>query len=55
MTKLAFFNVDEKEQVVLSKAFEREKTFELSFRQKPIDIHTATIAKDADGIGIFIK
>ncbi len=55
MTKLAFFNVDEKEQVILSKAFEKEKTFELSFCQKPIDIHTATIAKDADGIGIFIQ
>ncbi|MBW1933519.1 MAG: hydroxyacid dehydrogenase, partial [Deltaproteobacteria bacterium] len=55
MTKLAFFNVDENEQFILSKVFEREKTFELSFRQKPIDIHTATIAKDADGIGIFIQ
>lgn len=55
MTKLAFFNVDEKEQAVLLRAFEEEKAFELSFCQKPIDIHTATIAKDADGIGIFIQ
>jgi D-lactate dehydrogenase len=55
MTKLAFFNVDEKEQAVLLKAFEEEKTFELSFRQKPLDVHTATIAKDADGMGIFIQ
>lgn len=55
MTKLAFFSVDEKEQAVLLKVFEGEKRFELSFRQKPIDIHTATIAKDEDGIGIFIQ
>ena len=55
MTKLAFFNVDEKEQAVLLKAFEGEKAFELSFRQKPLDVHSATIAKDADGIGIFIQ
>ena len=55
MTKLAFFNVDEKEQAVLLKAFEGEKAFELSFRQKPLDVHTATIAKDADGMGIFIQ
>jgi D-lactate dehydrogenase len=55
MTKLAFFNVDEKEQAVLLKAFEGEKAFELSFRQKPLDVHTVTIAKDADGMGIFIQ
>jgi D-lactate dehydrogenase len=55
MTKLAFFNVDEKEQAVLLKAFEEEKAFELSFYQKPFDVYTATIAKDADGMGIFIQ
>jgi D-lactate dehydrogenase len=55
MTKLAFFNVDEKEQAVLSKAFDGKKEFELSFRQNPLDIHTLTIAKEADGIGIFIQ
>jgi D-lactate dehydrogenase len=55
MIKLAFFNVDEKEQAILSRTLEKEKTFELSFRQEPIDIHTADIAKDAAGIGIFIQ
>jgi D-lactate dehydrogenase len=55
MTKLAFFNVDEKERAVLLKAFEGEKAFELNFRQKPLDVHTVTIAKDADGMGIFIQ
>lgn len=55
MTKLAFFNVDEKEQAVLSKAFDGKKAFELSFRQNPLDIHTLTIANEADGIGIFIQ
>ena len=55
MTKLTFFNVDEKEQAVLLKAFEGEEAFELNFRQQPLDVHTVTIAKDADGIGIFIQ
>jgi D-lactate dehydrogenase len=55
MTKLAFFNVDEKEQAVLSKEFAGEKTFELRFNQKSLDKHTACIAKEAGGIGIFIQ
>ncbi len=55
MTKLTFFNVDEKEQAVLLNAFDGEKTFELSFRQESLNMHTATIAKDAEGIGIFIQ
>jgi D-lactate dehydrogenase len=55
MTKVAFFNVDEKEQAVLSKEFAEEKTFELRFNQKSLDKHTACIAKEAGGIGIFIQ
>ena len=55
MTKVAFFNVDEKEQAVLSKEFVGEKTFELRFNQKSLDKHTACIAKEAIGIGIFIQ
>ncbi len=55
MTKLTFFNVDEKEQAVLLNAFDGEKTFELSFRQESLNVHTGTIAKDAEGIGIFIQ
>lgn len=55
MTKVAFFNVDEKEQAVLSKEFAGEKTFELRFNQKSLDKHTAYIAKEAGGIGIFIQ
>jgi D-lactate dehydrogenase len=55
MTKVAFFNVDEKEQAVLSKEFAGEKTFELRFNQKSLDKHTACIAKEAGGIGIFIQ
>jgi D-lactate dehydrogenase len=55
MTKLAFFDVDEKEQAVLSKEFAGEKTFELRFNQKSLDKHTACIAKEAGGIGIFIQ
>jgi D-lactate dehydrogenase len=55
MVKLAFFDVDETEQAVLSRAFAGEKTFELSFNQKSLDTHSALTAKDADGIGIFIQ
>ena len=55
MIKLALFDVDEKEQAVLSKAFAGENAFELSFYQKPLDVHTTTMAKDAEGIGIFIQ
>ncbi len=55
MTKVAFFNVDEKEQAVLSKEFAGEKTFELRFNPKSLDKHTACIAKEAGGIGIFIQ
>jgi len=55
MVKLAFFDVDETEQAVLSRAFAGEKTFELSFHQKSLDTHSALIAKDVDGIGIFIQ
>ncbi len=53
--KVAFFDVDEKEQAVLSKEFAGEKTFELRFNHKSLDKHTACIAKEAVGIGIFIQ
>lgn len=55
MTKLTFFDVDEKEQAILSKEFAGEKIFELRFNQKSLDKHTACIAKEAGGIGIFIQ
>jgi len=55
MTKLDFFNVDEKEQTELLKAFEGGKTFELTFHQKSLDEHTATIAENAEGVGISIQ
>jgi D-lactate dehydrogenase len=55
MTKLAFFDVDETEQAVLLKAFTEEKKFELRFNQKSLDTQAAFTAKEADGIGIFIR
>ena len=55
MTKLIFFDVDEKEQALLLKEFAREKAFELRLSQKHLDEHTACIAKEARGIGIFIQ
>ena len=55
MTKIAFFDVDEKEQNTLSRAFDNEESCELSFYRKSLDIHTADSAGDAEGIGIFIQ
>jgi D-lactate dehydrogenase len=55
MLKLAFFDVDQGEQAVLSRAFDGEKTFEVSFNQKSLDTHGASVATDVDGIGIFIQ
>jgi D-lactate dehydrogenase len=55
MTKLAFFDVDEKEQTTLSRAFGKEETYELSFYRKSLDTQTADSAGDAEGIGIFIQ
>ena len=55
MTKVAFFNVDEKEQAVLSKEFTGAEPFELRFSEKSLDKHTACIAKEAVAIGIFIQ
>jgi D-lactate dehydrogenase len=55
MTRLAFFNVDKTEQDALSKAFEGDRTFRLSFNQESLNIPTAPIAQDAEGIGIFIQ
>ncbi len=55
MTNVAFFDVDEKEQNTLSRAFGKEDTYELSFYRKSLDIQTANGAKDAEGIGIFIQ
>lgn len=55
MAKLAFFDVDEQEQTILLRAFGGDKTFEISFHQKSLDIHTAPIVKVVDGIGIFIQ
>ncbi|MDH5202717.1 MAG: NAD(P)-binding domain-containing protein [Nitrospirota bacterium] len=55
MAKLAFFDVDEQEQTILLRAFGGDKTFEISFHQKSLDIHTAPLVKVVDGIGIFIQ
>jgi D-lactate dehydrogenase len=53
--KVVFFDVDEAEQAVLLKAFAGEKNIELKFNQKSLDTHTALMAKDGDGVGIFIQ
>ncbi len=55
MTKLAFFDVDDKEQNTLSRAFGKEEAYALSFYRKSLDIQTADGAKNAEGIGIFIQ
>lgn len=54
MTTVAFFDVDEQEQAVLAKGLSGQG-FDLSFYQLPLDTHTAAVAKNAEGIGIFIR
>ena len=46
MMKITFFDVDEKEQALLSKEFARGKAFELRFNQKHLDKHTACIEEE---------
>jgi D-lactate dehydrogenase len=55
MTKVAFFNVDEKEQAILSREFTGSAGVDLRFHQKSLDKHTACIAREASAIGIFIQ
>ncbi|MBW3022411.1 hydroxyacid dehydrogenase [Candidatus Woesearchaeota archaeon] len=55
MTKLFFFDVDEKEQAVLSRELQGSKNYELSFDPQSLDINTASHASAAEGIGIFIQ
>jgi D-lactate dehydrogenase len=55
MTKLAFFEVDEQEQAVLRDAFAHESRFDIEVHQEPLTAQNAQRARDAEGIGIFIR
>ncbi len=55
MTKITFFNVNEKEQALLSRELAKENKFELTFHEKSLNSHTAHLARQAEGIGVFIE
>jgi D-lactate dehydrogenase len=55
MTKVVFFDVDENEQLVLSRELRGDQKFELTFNSQSLDINTTSRAKEAEGIGIFIQ
>jgi len=55
MRRIVFFNVDSKEQAVLSKAFEGDSSCELFCYDKSLDMNTVFLTKKAEGVGVFIE
>lgn len=54
MTKLVFFDLDEHEQDVVRDAFAHESGYDLELHSEPLTIKNASLAGDADGIGVFV-
>ena len=54
MTKLVFFGLDEHEQDVVRDAFARESGYDIELHSEPLTIENASLAGDADGIGVFV-
>ena len=55
MVKLVFFDVDEQEQTVLRNAFAQESGYDVAVHSEPLTARNASRARDADGIGVFIR
>ena len=55
MVKLVFFDVDEQEQTVIRNAFARESGYDVAVHSEPLTARNASLARDADGIGVFIR
>jgi D-lactate dehydrogenase len=55
MVKLVFFDADEQEQPVIRKAFARESDYEVAMHSEPLTARNTSLARDADGIGVFIQ
>ena len=54
MIKLVFFDLDEHEQDVVRDAFARESGYEVNLHSEPLTLQNASLAHDADGIGVFV-
>jgi D-lactate dehydrogenase len=55
MTKLVFFGLDEHEQDVIWKAFVGKNSYDLALPSEPLTVENASLARDADGIGVFVR
>lgn len=55
MVKLVFFDVDEQEQTVIRNAFAQESGYDVAVHSEPLTARNASRARDADGIGVFIR
>ncbi len=54
MVKLVFFDLDEREQGVVRDAFARESGYNIAMHPESLTSENASLARDADGIGIFV-
>ncbi len=55
MVNLVFFDVDEQEQTVIRNAFAQESGYDVAVHSEPLTARNASRARDADGIGVFIR
>ena len=54
MPKLVFFGLDEHEQDVIWRAFAGPSGYEIALHTEQLTIENVSLARDADGIGIFV-
>ncbi len=54
MVKLVFFGLDEHEQDVIWKAFAGPGGYEIALHTEPLTIENVSLARDAEGIGVFV-
>ena len=54
MVKLVFFGLDEHEHDVIWKAFAGPSGYEIALHTEPLTIENVSLARDADGIGVFV-
>lgn len=54
MTKLVFFGLDEHEQEITREAFADPGGYEIALHADPLTIENVSLARDAEGVGIFV-
>ncbi len=54
MVNLVFFDLDAHEQNVVHEAFARESGYDIDLHSDPLTVENASLARDADAIGIFV-